>query len=162
MSYQTVTITQNIHPTESYVSKAKSTPKPTNSNRKQAIIIHVEGDLRKFGYVHAIGSIVHLTNITHVSRIYNNRICIFLRSEELVDDLIEKYPTVSVNDIQVAMRRLIAPKKRVVISSFCSPIPHVLIETALKNYEFKFSPSITCLKAGIPEEYSHILSFSWQ
>lgn len=146
-----------------YVAAAKSTPKQTFPKKEQAIIFHSAENLKLFDYVKSIGDIIGPKNILFASRISNNRICIYLNKIEIVDQLVKNNPIIRVCDLDLPIRRLVTPAKRIVISNVCPSIPHELIETALKDFELQLVSPITFLRAGIPDdEYSHILSFRRQ
>lgn len=147
----------------SYVAAAKSIPKPSFPKKEQAIVFHTEDNLKLVDYVKSIGDIVGPKNISFASRISNNRICIYLNKIELVDHLIKNNPIIHIGDLDLAIRRLVTPAKRVLISNVCPSIPHDLIRAALENYGLQLTSQISFLRAGIPgDEYSHILSFRRQ
>lgn len=147
----------------SYVAAAKSTPKPTFPKKEQAILFHSADNLKLFEYVKAVGDIIGPRNICFASRISNNRICIYLNKIELVDQLITNHSTINVGNMELNVRRLVTPAKRLVLSNVCPSIPHELIETALIDLGLQLASPISFLKAGIPgDEYNHILSFRRQ
>lgn len=148
---------------KSYVSITKSKPKPNFPKKEQAILIHAVDNLKLFDYIKAIGDIIGPKNIIAVSRISNNRICIYLSKTELVDDLIVNHPIINIADSEFPLRRLITPAKRVVISNVSPTIPHDDIEAALKVLGLQLASPVSFLRAGLPgEEYSHIISFRRQ
>lgn len=155
--------TQNLSPSTSYSSVAKSVPKPVFPKKDQAIVLHAEENLKLFDYVKAIGDIIGAKNIIFASRISNNRICIYLSKTELVDLIVNSHSIISIGNKSFNIRRLISPTKRILISNISPCIPHDLAEIALKNLGLNLASPISFLKAGIPgDEYSHILSFRRQ
>ncbi|KAL3268101.1 hypothetical protein HHI36_007228 [Cryptolaemus montrouzieri] len=153
----------SVNASTSYVSAAKSVPKPIHPKREQAIIFHAEGEFKLLDYAKAVGDIIGAKNISFISRISNNRICIYLSKTQLVDQLIESHPSITIGDTEFNIRRLISPTKRIVISNICPSIPHDIAEDALKNLGLHLASPVSFLKAGIPgDEYSHILSFRRQ
>lgn len=162
MENNTVNTTENSSKSP-YLTAAKSTPKLSFPKREQAILFHVSDDLKLFDYVKSIGDIIGPKNICFASRISNNRICIYLNTVELVDELIKNKPVVRVGDLDLPIRRLVTPAKRVVISNICPSIPHDQIETALRDFGLQLVSPVSFLRAGIQgDEYSHILSFRRQ
>lgn len=148
---------------DSYSSITKSVPKQTFPKKEQAIILHVDPNLKLFDYVRSIGNIVGPKNIIFASRISNNRICIYLKSEETVDQLIQCHQIITIEGIQHNIRRLISPTKRIVISNISPFISHDIVENIVKNLGFQLASPVTFLRAGIPgDEYNHILSFRRQ
>lgn len=149
--------------TTSYSTAAKSVPKPVFPKKDQAIVFHSEESLKLLDYVKAVGDIVGPKNISFASRISNNRICIYLSNRELVDKLIAAHQVISIKDMDLNIRRLVSPTKRIIISNISPSIPHDIAETALKNLNLNLASPISFLKAGIPgDEYGHILSFRRQ
>ncbi|XP_044748699.1 uncharacterized protein LOC123309578 [Coccinella septempunctata] len=163
MNSSNISPVTNNQNTSSYVAAAKATPKPNFPKKEQATLFHCEESLKLFDYVKAIGKIIGPKNICFASRISNNRICIYLSKIEYVDQLMENNRIIKVEEYDLAIRRLVTPAKRVIISNVCPSIPHNLIEEALKSMELQLVSPITFLRAGIPDdEYNHILSFRRQ
>ncbi|KAG5864920.1 hypothetical protein JTB14_033237 [Gonioctena quinquepunctata] len=116
-----------------------------------------------FDYVRSVGDIVGPKNICFASRISNNRICVYLKNVEFVDELIQNHPSIRVGETDLPVRKLVTPAKRLIISNVSPSIPNDLLETSLKNYGLQLASTITFLKAGIPgDEFNHILSFRRQ
>lgn len=111
----------------------------------------------------AVGKIVYPKNITFVSRISNNRFCIFLSSKQILDNLIETHPFIKINNQELPIRRLNNPVKRIVLSNVCPFINNQIILEQLKIINITPVSQISHLKAGIfAEVYVHILSFRRQ
>lgn len=148
---------------KSYVTATKSIPTIKYPKREQAIILDASEELRLSDYVIAIGNIVSPKNIISASKISNNRICIYLSSTQILENLLEKEPLVKIQEKNFKIRKLITPAKRIIISNVHSSIPHEIIETSIKSLGFQLVSPITTLRAGIPgDEYSHIESFRRQ
>ncbi|VVC35232.1 Hypothetical protein CINCED_3A013414, partial [Cinara cedri] len=106
---------------------------------------------------------LYLILLTAYAKISNNRFCVFLSSKVILDTLLEKSNTITVNDHTIPMRRLINPAKKIIISNVCPSIPNQTILNALKNIDITPVSEINHLKAGINlEGYDHILSFRRQ
>lgn len=113
--------------TKSYVAATLTKPPPpTFPNRDQAIILHAIANTVLFEYVKAVGDIVTPKNITFASRISNNRICIYLSSSNIVNDLLSAHESISINSKTIPIRRLITPAKRILISDVSPTIPHAI------------------------------------
>lgn len=130
----TMSQSQNNAPTasQSYSAVAKSSPQIIFPTKSQAIIIHAIESYKLFDYVESLGNIVAPKDITFASRISNNRICIYLSSAQLVDNLM-KNPRLKMGNTEVPIRRLVTPAKRIIISNAHPIIPHEVIEDALKK-----------------------------
>lgn len=132
-------------------------------SRDQAIVFNSIDGIPQKDYVLAVGKIVSPKNITFVSRISNNRFCIFLSSKQTLDNLLETHPSISINNQELPIRRLNNPAKRIVISNVCPSINNQIILEQLKIINITPVSQISHLKAGIfAEGYDHILSFRRQ
>lgn len=155
-------------PTESNASKQplsfSSTVKASLFPKKEEAIVYpaVDGILIK-DYVIETGKKVGPQNIRYVSRMSNNRICIYFSSKQIVDEFIEKEGGVTINNIFVAARKLIMPAKRIIVSNVSPCIPHHVLEEKFKEMNMKLVSPISFLGAGIGlEEYRHVMSFRRQ
>lgn len=147
----------------SYVNVARSAPRRTFPKRDLAIVLNAVGSLKLADYVYAVADITGPKNITHVSRISNDRICVFLSSIQAVDKLIEGRDFLKIGTDEVGIRRLITPAKRIILSNVYPTIPDEAIEDALRAIGLKLVSPITDLRAGIPKDgFLHILSFRRQ
>lgn len=146
----------------SYAHAASSTPGINFPKKEQAIVLAaIEGP--KLGdYVKAISDLTGPRNIIFASRISNNRICIYLSTIKVVDDLIKSHNKVMVLNNEVSIRKLITPAKRIIISNASPSIPHETIATSLRSIGLRLASQITFLRAGMSDELSHVLSFRRQ
>lgn len=156
--------TQNNQPPQNtYAKVTRTQPVTTFPKREQAIIINVMENLKLPDYIIAVGNIVTPRNIQFASRISNNRICIYLATTELVDEIVENHSSIKVGDQELTVRRLITPAKRIILSNVNPCIPHNMLERALTDIGVQPVTPISFLKATfISEEYSHIMSFRRQ
>jgi hypothetical protein len=142
---------------------ATATAKENNPQRDQAIIFNSIEGIPQIDYIRAIGQIVSPKNILFVSRISNNRFCIFLNNKHTVDSLVEKTKFITINDNAIQIRRLINTAKRIVISNVCPSIPNEKILAALQDINIIPTSQINYIKAGVVMEgYEHVLSFRRQ
>jgi hypothetical protein len=132
-------------------------------SREHAIVFNSIGGIPQIQYILAIGKIVQPKNIKFVSRISNNRFCIFLSNKQILDKLMQTTKHITIDDHVIQIRRLINPAKRFIISNVCPSIPNQAIVNALRNIDIVPMSQITHHKAGIyVEDYEHILSFHRQ
>lgn len=163
---------QNISPTvhtphtETNRRSYSNVAKKTYPKKDQAIVMNADDSLKLADYVHCIARIVGSKSITFASRISNGRICLYLASKEIVDTLLASYTTVEINNVEVGIRRLIAPAKRIVLSNVPPFIPDEDIENSLKALGLALVSPVTFLRANIPgiegDDCAHILSFRRQ
>lgn len=131
----------------------------TYPNKNQAIVLETKPQIETTEYIYAIGSLIGPKNITHVSKTYNSKLCIFLVNKDLVEKLVNQYKKIVIQDEEIDIRRYINPAQRIIISHVCPSIPDNVIEDALRYYEVKTVSRITMLRMGIKnDEYAHILS----
>lgn len=162
-NYTQPTSNNGINNTDNSLNFASIAAKEITPNREQAIVFNSIDGVPQKDYVIAIGQIVQPKNILFVSRISNNRFCIFLNSKEILESLIAKNPSITINGHEIQLRRLLNPAKRIVISNVCPSIPNATILHALQNLDISPSSQINHLKAGINlVGYEHILSFRRQ
>ncbi|CAI6349971.1 unnamed protein product [Macrosiphum euphorbiae] len=134
-----------------------------NPSREQALVFNTIDGIPQKDYVLAIGKIVSPKNITFISRISNNRFCIFLSSKQILDNLFQKTQSININDQTIPIRRLLNPAKRYIISNVCPSIPNQAITNALNGLDIFPISQISHLKAGINiEGFEHIMSFRRQ
>lgn len=131
--------------------------------KEQGILLNIEDDLTVSDYVAAIGNIIGSKNITYVSHISNKRICLFLKSLQFVDKIVNEHRIISIKDKEISVRRLVSPATRLIISNVYPYIPHEIVENELRGIGIKTVSPMSCIKASIVgEEYSHIKSFRRQ
>lgn len=144
----------------SYATAAQQNLFPT---KEQAIILDsIEGVPIK-DYVSAIGGLIGPNNIRFVSRISNNRVCMYLASKEIADTLIEANSNITVGNNSLVIRPLLTKNKRIILSNVCPIIPHHILLQELNKIHVKTSSAISFIRAGISEPgFAHIMSFRRQ
>lgn len=131
--------------------------------KEQAIVIESREDIHLNDYIIAVGDIVGPLNIQGASKISNNRVCIFLASTVILDNLINKHHRITINNIQLEVRPLITKHKRITLSNVYPSIPHTTVEEALDRLNIRRASPISFLKVGIQDSrYTHVVSFRRQ
>ncbi|CAH2091150.1 unnamed protein product [Euphydryas editha] len=131
--------------------------------KDQAVVIDVVDDTQIKDYAFAFGKLIDPTQIRFLSRMSNNRVCVFVSTKEIADELIEKHQCLMLNNKKIPIRPLITRNKRIIFSNVCPIIPHNVIEKKLTELNIKLASSISFIRAGIGEPgFSHILSFRRQ
>ncbi|XP_076392697.1 uncharacterized protein LOC143265297 [Megachile rotundata] len=146
--------------TNSYANATKSESFPT---KDQAIILSaIDGTTIK-EYACAVGKLIGPKAIKYISRISNNRICIYLDKKETVTTLTKNHKSIEINNTKIEIRPMITPAERIIFSNVSPVIPNKSIEDILKRNNIRICSRITPLKAGMTDpEYAHILSFRRQ
>lgn len=131
--------------------------------KSQAIVLNSVDGIKIEDYVYAIGDKIGPTNIIYVSRISMNRVCIYLTEEEHVNELCNKYKKICVNDIEINIRPLITPAKRLILSNVSPTIPNSTIENEFRKAGLKLISTIHDLRAPLQNKnYAHVMSFRRQ
>ena len=140
-------------------SYARAVQKEVCPTRNQAIIIDSIDGLTIRDYALAIGGIIGPSNMLSISRISQNRICIYLVSEEKADELVKTHKTVIINGHSLTIRPLNTKTVRILISNVHTSIPNEAIEYILNKYHVTPKSQITRLKTGLHDAgYTHLLS----
>jgi len=121
----------------------------------QAIVFNSINNIKKIEYVSAISKIVPAENIIFVSRISNNRFCVFFNSQAVMENLLKTHSSIHVNGIDNPIRRLINASKRIILSNVYPTIPNQLILNALHQLGIKTTSEITHMKAGFSNFHTY-------
>lgn len=150
--------TLDNNPSYSTVTQTTTFPK-----KDQAIVIDALENVQIKDYAQALGKIIDPSHIRFLSRISNNRICIYVSSKSIVDEIIDNKKYVTIQNQKLPIRPLISRNKRIIISNVCPIIPHTEIEKKLIELHITPLSPISFLRAGLNETgYNHILSFRRQ
>lgn len=129
-------------------------------SRKQAIVFNTIEDVPTFEYTLAVGKQIGPKNIRYASKISNNRVCIYLSSEESVNTYMSSFGSIKIANQIIPGRRLITPAQRLILSNVSPTIPHDVLENELKKMGLNIVSSMNFLRMNIPDpEYSHVMSF---
>ncbi|VVC45658.1 Zinc finger, CCHC-type [Cinara cedri] len=129
----------------------------------QAIVMNSVDGIKQIQYIIALNKIIDATNIISASCISNNRFCVFLKCQQITNDLINKHLAIYIDNIEIPIRKLINPSKRIILSNVYLAIPNNIIIKALVNLDVKITSPITALKAGFQlDQFAHITSFRRQ
>lgn len=140
-----------------------SNPSEVFPKKDQAIIIPSKPEITTEQYIKAISEYVSPQNILYAQKISNHRMCIFLKSKNIVDTVMEKTDRITINEQFIPIRRLVTPAKKIIITGGSPIIPHVQIEKMLSENGIKLVSGITFMRSAIKSpEFSHIQSFNRQ
>ncbi|CAH1105307.1 unnamed protein product [Psylliodes chrysocephalus] len=150
------------HPTNQSYSTVLTQQKYPSKN--QAIIFTPIDGAKLQDYLLPLGEIVHPKNIIFCSKLSNNRICMYLSSQEIVEKFMNDYSgIIEINNEILQARRYVTPSERIILSNVCPSIPHDILIKELEHIGVTILSPITFLKnsASLPE-FNHILSFRRQ
>lgn len=127
--------------------------------RDQGLIIDCVGSLTLTDYTCAVAKVVAKKNILYATRISNNRVCLYLSTKELIEEITTKHKYLQVGDTQFTIRPLTAKHQRVIFSNVPPPISHSVLEDILENVGINRKAPIITLKASLTEDgFNHVLS----
>jgi len=150
----------NLNQTPSFATITSNEKTPS---REQALVFNSIDGIRQVEYILEIAKLISPKDIIYVSRISNNRFCIFLSSKDILETLLGKSETISINEHTIPMRRLINSAKKITLSNVCPSIPNQTILNELKKIDIIPVSQINHIKAGINiEGFEHIRSFRRQ
>lgn len=155
--------TNNMENQESqpnYANATKTTLAPVFPKKEQAIILNAVENLTLTDYVVAIGELVpQPKNIIFAFYMSNKRVCIFLSSVDLVNNIVKNHSSLQIQNNDVGIRRLITPARRVILSNISPTIPHAYLEQILKDLKLKVVSPVSFLRAGITKDtFGHVFS----
>jgi len=170
MALATLSDTDTLKPTQSTSQLKTNLPKSfaeTTANtlflkKDQAIVLNTINDSAQIEYIKALGKITSTKNISFVSRISNTCFCVYLTDKHIVDETIDNYSFISINEHQIPIRQLVNPTKKFIISNAHPVIPHEIINKYFLLEGIKTLSQITFLKAGFYNDLAHISSFRRQ
>lgn len=144
----------------SYAGAAKAQVFPT---KDQAILIDTIEGIPLKDCIVAVAEKVTPEAIRFASRISNNRVCIYLATKSIADDLVYKYKTLLIRGNTLTIRPLIAKNKRIIISNVHPTIHHDSLLSFFESINVKPTSDITFLKTS-PNDcpWAHIMSFRRQ
>jgi len=127
------------------------------------IVLNTINDITKIEYIKALSKLhVPKTYLLHL--VTSTIVFAFIKRipKRIVDELIQNYSYISINEHQIPFRRLVNPDKRFIISNARPIIPRKIINKYLILEGIRELSKITFLKAGFQDELAHISSFHHQ
>lgn len=144
-------------------SHASATLSDSFPKEDQAIVIDAIDNQSVDNYVSQLLHLVNRESIKAISRISNNRICVYLDSRITADNLIDKHQSITIDNKILAIRPLISRSKRIILSNVRPSIPHEVLEKALKESKVKLDSKISFIREGVAiPGCAHIVSFRRQ
>lgn len=150
----------NENPRQSFSDVLRRTQRPT---RDQAIVVDaVEGyPLKEYAY--ALGDIVNPADVLGFSRIAQGRVCFYLNSIKLAEELVANKSYLKIRDSLLPIRLLNSKNVRLVISNVQLDVPDSTIEDELKKLKIKTVSRMQDVRSGLDRGgFSHWVSFRRQ
>lgn len=101
-----------------YTDDTLKTPK-----KDQGLIIESIEGLKIKQYLEAIGNIIGVENIIYASRLSRDRICIYLNSRDLINEITENFDHISIDEYNLNIRPLMLRAKKYYLNRVCPSIP---------------------------------------
>ena len=115
--------------------------KPTIS-KKQAVLLPCSDNTTLIEYVVGMGRLIGPANVLSASKISNKRVCIYLDSENTVENFMKTHRAITVNNNRIEVRKLVASSKRIILSNVQTCIPNAIILDALHKHRIKTTSAI--------------------
>ncbi|KAL3288904.1 hypothetical protein HHI36_003349 [Cryptolaemus montrouzieri] len=141
---QNVTSADTVTAKFSYAALAERCP-----SRNQAILMDVFDGLSNQDYAEGIATLIDPVNITHISPIWKNRICFFLHTKVIAENLTEIHKQVIIKGQTIPKRQLITKAVRVIISNASADIPNGIIKDELVEESVNLVSEITDIKVDL-------------
>lgn len=154
----------NTNMSNNIVQTLNLTSQNTYSNivqqsKQNAIVIPTVELIPLDDYLEAISNITNIENITHASKITNERVCIYFKTQQLANDLIKSNPTIQINNHTLPLRKLITPSKKLFISGLHPFISNQFIINLLDNFKIRKQSQLLDIKIGTQNpRFAHIKS----
>lgn len=144
----------------SYSQVTQQTQVPT---KEQAVILDAIEGIPVIEYTRAIAKKINPANIRYVSRVSNNRVCLFVNNKETANELIDVHKIVNINDNELTIRPLVSRAKRIILSNVWPFIPNNLILQELQKLHILPVSQISYIRAGNSDQaLNHVLCFRRQ
>lgn len=139
---------QQINPNDrSYSNILKADIYPS---KHHAIILQKHENIEFTEYILALRDIIDLKQITDAYPMSFSRICVYLKTKDLADEIVENHKYIIIKGHQIQIRKLVTPSRRLIISVPAN-IPNELLIQHLTQNNIKLTSAITRLKLTNPE-----------
>lgn len=119
------TTQQNTQNTRTFADSLKNTTKKNQQmsfpTKNQAIVINGIDEISIKAFIRAVGDIIEPENIIFASRISKKRISIYLKSENIVDKILNTHQYITIDNIQFEFKKINQPSKKTNLVK-CMPI----------------------------------------
>jgi hypothetical protein len=154
---QQVIVLHNVTSNAVSTNSTESDPAAARSThaKDQVVVTEASEGLTVTVYVMAVGKVTDPSNIRFVSRISLGRVCMQLCTKQIAEELTTKFTKISINNVSLEFKPIIARNKRVILCNVCPIIPNAAIEERLAELGVKPTSQISYLRAGISDSDMH-------
>lgn len=159
------------HQNQNYSQTLKQNRTNTTSqmfpSKNLAIIITVDENVLTDDVVIEVAKLINTqngTNMTMYGRLSNNRVCIFLKNQNIVaNHIANNYQYIQIENKKFPIRRYITPTKKLIIGNVCPSVPHEIIMEILHQNGIKTVSPMHFMRANLQiPGFEHLLSFRRQ
>lgn len=138
-------------------NKPKERAVPTD---EQAVVIETVEGIPPEDYLLALIEYTDPQNITYVSKLSKNRICIYLKDKKTAEELTKNHQTIKIQQENIIIRPLLTPARRLIISYARPSVPDNFIKNLLIQNGLEPTSDMHFLRAGIKDpRLAHVLGF---
>lgn len=128
--------------------------------KDQGIVIEAVEGLKIKQYLETVGEIVGPDNIIYASRLSRERICMYMKSKELVNEITEKFDAIIIDENELQIRPLLLRSTKYYINRICPSIPSSFLHDIISNQGINITSKIQREKMSHEENnFSHVYSF---
>lgn len=146
---------QNVYKKPDYSNDNLKTPK-----KDQGLIIESAEGLKIKQYLQVVGEIIGPENIMYASRLSRDRICMYLKSKLLVNEITENFDYIQIDEHNLAVRPLTLRATKYFLNRVCPSIPGSFLHDKISEIGINITSMIIREKMTNDDDgYSHIYSF---
>lgn len=128
--------------------------------KDQGIIIESAEGIKIKQYLEAVSEIIKPENIIYAARLSRDRICMYLKTKELVNELTENLDYITIENIDLKIRPLMLRATKFYLNRVCPSIPSAFLHDLITNIGINITSLIQRERMSYGEDdFSHVLSF---
>lgn len=152
-------------PSKNFNKNPNKKPDYSDDNLKtpkkdQGLIIESVDGLKIKQYLKAVGEIIGAENIIYASRLSRDRICLYLKSKDLINEITQNFDNISIDEHNLYIRPLMLRATKYYLNRVCPSIPSSYLHDKISEIGINITSMIQREKMSNDEgEFSHIFSF---
>lgn len=132
----------------------------TTPKKDQGLIIEAAEGLKIKQYIEAVGEIIGCENIIYASRMSRDRICLYLNSKNHINEIIQNFDSINIEENILSIRPLILRAKKFYLNSVCPSIPSSYLHDKITELGINITSKIQRERMTNENgKLSHIFSF---
>lgn len=112
-------------------------------------------------YITSVIDVVSKDGLISASRISRQRVCVYLKNEETVNNFINNHGGITIKNQFLPVSRFINPTKKLILSNLHTSIPNSILKEQLEKHNLKLASTIKDLHVRIPGriDLNYVASF---